>query len=426
MERAMKKPVFAGLFSFLFLLIIVGGSHSQEGQGHYIGRCPELKLWKNNALFLKAKDLYNRVSKPQLSPRVNDEWQMIVRKVDQLDAEMTEFVRTCSELKARADATNLKIDNLNRRGAEWNNRWAGKPMNSAAMAEKNQIMAEGNQIISEQRARNAEWRQMKAQREILNTKYEQLEQEIPRFISSVQTLATGGAPKSAGKPLQRAKSSGPSATTKTPTLQQLKEAHKLNEQGSRYYVNKQWKLAAEAFKAALERFPDNDEIRNNYELAAAHLEREEARQSKGSKKAGKQLKSVKYHSTTAKGLTDEAAKAEAMQGFDTGGKNVGSLEVDLSGVGKRPEWPGWVKTDKKMITMQKQQDAYKATYQQKDKELSQVRQEMQTADPVKKSELAVQAAKIKGDLAKAEYNIALKEKEIRKRAKRLIDTREEE
>ncbi len=35
---------------------------------------------------------------------------------------------------------------------------------------------------------------------------------------------------------------------------------------------------------------------------------------------------------------------------------------------------------------------------------------METADSAKKAELAVQAAKIKGELAKAEYNIALKEK----------------
>ena len=56
------------------------------------------------------------------------------------------------------------------------------------------------------------------------------------------------------------------------SLQSLKEAHELNELGSQYYNNKQWKLAAEAFKAALDKRPDDPVIQNNYELAKAHLE----------------------------------------------------------------------------------------------------------------------------------------------------------
>jgi hypothetical protein len=435
----MKKSVFAGLAALWWLLMMLAGSQAQGGPGHYIGKCPELRLWKNNALYLKAKGLYSRAAASQLSPQTKQEWQRIVNKVEQLDAEMTEFVRTCSELKARAEATNARIDSLNRKGAEWNNRWAGKSMNSAAMAEKKQLLAEAEQLKSEQRARNSEWSQMKAQRETLNAKYTQLEQEVPRFISSVQHLGTASTPKSASKSREREKSvssRAPETTettevtdaveptiipVKTPNLSQLKEAHRLNDLGSKYYLNQEWDLAAEAFKGALERWPDNEEIRNNYELAVGHLEREERRHGRRGRKARRQLESVESHSRTASGLTDEAAKAEAMQGFDTTGKNA----VDLSGVGKRPNWPAWVKSDKKMVTLQKQQDSYRATYRQKDRELSQVRQEMQTADPVKKSELAVKAAQIKGDLANAEYNIAVKEKDIRRRAKRLIDTREE-
>lgn len=188
----MKKSLFAGLFSILFLLIIVTVSHPQ---GHFIGGCPELKPWKNNQLFLEAKDMYSRGS----SPQVNNEWQRIANKVDEFDAEMTEFVRTCSELKARADATNSELEEYNRRSAEWNNRWSGRPWNSAAMAEKNALEAQGNRILSEQRDRNAEWSQMTAQRNTLNAKYKQLEQEIPQFISSMQRMGTGGTPKSAGK-----------------------------------------------------------------------------------------------------------------------------------------------------------------------------------------------------------------------------------
>lgn len=504
----MKKPLFAGLVSILLLLIIVSGSHSQEGRGHYIGSCPELKLWKNNALFLQAKDLYNRSNQPGL----NNEWQGIVNKVDELDARMTEFVRTCSELKARAAATNAKLENVNRRGAAWNDRWSGRPMNSGAMAEKNQLEAEANEIISEQQARETEWREIKSQHAALDAKYQQLEQEIPRFISSLQA---GGAPKNAGQPLESAKSSSPNVIT-TPTQQhlqeannlkeqgnqysknkqwqqavdaykaalqkhpgnaelrhkyalalknlaaeqrkaieaptvsgpspqgipplpRLKEAHNLGVQGNQYYENKQWQQAADAYRAALQKHPGYYEIRDNYALALDHLAAEQrkgietaSKKGQGSTSPGKQLKSVEYHSRKAKGLSGEAASEEARIGFDTAGTNRGSLKVDtggtvvdLSGVGKRPEWPASVKGDKVMRSLQQQQDGYNATYQQKEKELSQVRKEMDTADPVKKSELAVKGAKIKEDMAKTEYKAALKEKEIRKRAKQLIDTREE-
>jgi hypothetical protein len=49
-----------------------------------------------------------------------------------------------------------------------------------------------------------------------------------------------------------------------------------------------------------------------------------------------------------------------------------------------------------------------------------VRQEMETADPARRAELAVQGAKIKEELARAEYNIALKEQEIRNRTEVLM------
>ncbi len=56
------------------------------------------------------------------------------------------------------------------------------------------------------------------------------------------------------------------------SLQRQKECQELNERGSQYYNDKQWKLAAEAFKAALDKCPDDPVIQNNYELAKAHLE----------------------------------------------------------------------------------------------------------------------------------------------------------
>ena len=71
----------------------------------------------------------------------------------------------------------------------------------------------------------------------------------------------------------------------------LKEAHNLCVQGNRYYENKQWQLAAEAYKAALEKRPDDEVLLNNYELAAAHLAAAEGR----IRKAGNHLERARFH-----------------------------------------------------------------------------------------------------------------------------------
>ena len=71
--------------------------------------------------------------------------------------------------------------------------------------------------------------------------------------------------------LAQGTAAGPSPRESS-SLQCLKEAHELNERGSQYYKDKQWKLAAEAFKAALDKCPDDPVIQHNYELSKAHLE----------------------------------------------------------------------------------------------------------------------------------------------------------
>ena len=53
--------------------------------------------------------------------------------------------------------------------------------------------------------------------------------------------------------------------------QHQKEAHDLNEQAVQYYNNKQWKQAADAFKVAMEKNPNDPTIRTNYEHASAAL-----------------------------------------------------------------------------------------------------------------------------------------------------------
>jgi hypothetical protein len=65
----------------------------------------------------------------------------------------------------------------------------------------------------------------------------------------------------------------PNTAVSVPSTQEIlvqqrqKEAHDLNEQGVQYYNNKQWKLAADAFKAAMDKNPDDQIVRRNYEHA---------------------------------------------------------------------------------------------------------------------------------------------------------------
>jgi hypothetical protein len=101
--------------------------------------------------------------------------------------------------------------------------------------------------------------------------------------------------------------------------------------------------------------------------------------------------------------------------------------VDLKNVGKAPEWPAFVRNDKEVIKMQKNRDAFLATQQKKDADLAQIRKQIEAeTDSAKKGDLMVKAAQIKNESAQAEYQAALKDKDIQKRAKLLIDTHVEE
>jgi tetratricopeptide (TPR) repeat protein len=50
--------------------------------------------------------------------------------------------------------------------------------------------------------------------------------------------------------------------------QRQNRAHNLNEHGVAYFNQKDWKRAAESFRAALELWPDNTVIQNNYKNAS--------------------------------------------------------------------------------------------------------------------------------------------------------------
>jgi cytochrome c-type biogenesis protein CcmH/NrfG len=101
--------------------------------------------------------------------------------------------------------------------------------------------------------------------------------------------------------------------------------------------------------------------------------------------------------------------------------------VDLRDVGKAPAWPPSVAKDKEILRMQKDRDALLATQQKRDSELTQIRKQIEAeTDSAKKGDLMVKAAQLKAESSQAEYEAALKDKEIRKRAKLLIDTHVEE
>jgi hypothetical protein len=92
-------------------------------------------------------------------------------------------------------------------------------------------------------------------------------------------------------------------------------------------------------------------------------------------------------------------------------------------VGNAPELPAFVRNDKEIIQMQKNRDGFLATQQKKDAELTQIRKQIEAeTGSGKKGDLMVQAAQIKNESAQAEYQAALNDKEIQKRAKLLIDT----
>lgn len=195
------------------------------------------------------------------------------------------------------------------------------------------------------------------------------------------------------------------------------DAETLNNLGVTLWMQRRDREAKEAYRQALKINPQHGKARENI----AKIEKEEQTT------AGEQLKSAKYHSGKAKTLGDEKAKEEAGKGFDTPGERRGGLgAVDLRGMGKRPEWPEWVKKDPEVVSLQRVQDEHIKTYQAKEQELKQLRQEMATAPPAQKSVLAVKEVKIKEEMSKEEYHIKISERKIQETAGRIIDTRREE
>jgi tetratricopeptide (TPR) repeat protein len=209
-------------------------------------------------------------------------------------------------------------------------------------------------------------------------------------------------------------------------IQPLQEAQKLNEEGSQYYLNKQWKEATEAFKKALEKCPDNEEIRSNYELAFGHLTKE-ARKG-GNKEALKQLESAKYHGAkaAAEKVTDqditvnprvretpmEGARAEASKPFDTPVQDVGTTlkpgAVKWGWTGKEPVIPKEKRTKAITILEEKRDEAKNKRIELEPKVLQLENKEQKTPEETKQ---LVQYKQWVSDLKQVEehYNFAINE-----------------
>jgi hypothetical protein len=307
------------------------------------------------------------------------------------------------------------------------------------------------------------------------------------FARNQFTPTTSAGPRD-GWVRQSSQGSNSSSSTPTydPVAEQRKEGRNINEQGVTYYNAGNWAKAVEYFEDALKKWPDNQIMQENLSNAKYKLNEEIARKERAQKDAESAenmrrtlLKSADEYSApatsgasgygksnssglafmspgspansgklkakgagnavdqantiyidTRKGLKGnaESSKTEAGKTFDDPVRII-KVEVkpvvDLSGMGERPQWPDIVKKDKEIVKLQKVQDALNALHAKKDNELTRIRKEMESASPARKSELAVTAVKVKTDLSKAEYDIAIKEKEIRRRAKMIIDTRVE-
>jgi hypothetical protein len=238
-------------------------------------------------------------------------------------------------------------------------------------------------------------------------------------------------------------------------VKQRQEAHTLNEQGVQHWKNKQYQQAADAFKAALDKSPDDPIIRKNYEDASAALRVEMAERQRQEQAAMAPQNTRVGPADTAPSAGADAHTAldqantsnkETRQGLESGKPELMkeqsnkvldnpvplqpsgiSPAEDLRNVGKESGWPAFVRNDKEIIQMQKNRDAFLATQQMKGAELTEARKQIEAeTDSTKKGDLMVKAAMIKADGADAEYKAAVLDKDMQKRAKLLIDTHVEE
>ncbi len=221
------------------------------------------------------------------------------------------------------------------------------------------------------------------------------------------------------------------------------EAHSINEQSIQYYNNRQWQQAVTGFEAALDKNPNDPVIRQNYKNAVAAQAAEAAARVGPTSTTSPTAGGASGHTALDQAYT---SNQETRQGLQSGSRehmkeqsnkvfdNPVPLQssginpaVDLRNVGKAPVLPVFVKKDKAIIQMQRDHDAYVATQQKKDAELTEIRQQIAAEpDSTKKADLMRKAVVIKAESSDAEYQAGVMNKEIEKRAKLLIDTHVEE
>ncbi len=125
--------------------------------------------------------------------------------------------------------------------------------------------------------------------------------------------------------------SGPSPA-EIAVQQQRQDAQNLNEQGLQYWKNGRWKLAMDAFKAALDKWPDNEMIRQNLKAASDKVADEEAQRKREQQAEFERSKNEALSSM--KGIAD--SEFGGLKGISTsddfGFKSVGETKTSNLGL----------------------------------------------------------------------------------------------
>jgi hypothetical protein len=111
--------------------------------------------------------------------------------------------------------------------------------------------------------------------------------------------------------------------------QRRQDAQDLNKQGIQFWNNGQWKLATNAFNAALEKWPDNETIRQNLKIASDKVAEKEAQKKRDQQAEFEKNKNEILSSMKGIGTDSEFG---GLKGISPG-ENTGLKDIADSGFG---------------------------------------------------------------------------------------------